>query len=151
MTRLFLVAALAVTGSALSARAGDAPIVPVSGGYPMAMPSSGYSAPVGETTVAENPHEVVGRRYGLLPFLRKGVFWKSNYGACASCEGDGLLARLGHRGAGGGGNAGPDFPGQGVPGIAQPGQPGGGMPGTLVFPYNPFIRSPRDYFMYEPK
>ncbi len=23
-------------------------------------------------------------------------------------------------------------------------------PGTLVFPFNPYIRSPRDYFMYEP-
>jgi hypothetical protein len=36
------------------------------------------------------------------------------------------------------------------------GYPGAGIPmqgdprGTLVFPNHPFVRSPRDYFMYEP-
>jgi len=28
---------------------------------------------------------------------------------------------------------------------------GEGTPGTLVFPQHPFVRSPRDYFMYEGK
>lgn len=35
------------------------------------------------------------------------------------------------------------------PGLGYPGTPGSQMPGTLVFPMNPFIRSPRDFFMYE--
>ena len=26
-----------------------------------------------------------------------------------------------------------------------------GVPGTLVFPQHPFVRSPRDFFMWEPK
>ena len=152
MTRFYsataLLAALAAGASA------QAPIQPASGvGYPSAMPSSGY-APPETAAVAADPYEVVGQRYGLLPFLRKGVFWKKNYGACASCEREGLLARLGHgglpgHGGHGGGDGGPAFPGEGVPGVPQPGQPGMGMPGTLVFPYNPYTRSPRDYFMYE--
>ena len=32
-------------------------------------------------------------------------------------------------------------------GYGQAGDPGG----TLVFPNHPFARSPRDFFMYEPK
>ena len=157
MMRFIPATALGVALTALAASAAEAPIVPVGAGYPTAMPSSNYAGPVGETVVS--PREVVGRRYGLMPLLRKGVFWKKNYGACESCEGEGLLARLGHGGlghgglghAGQGGGGDPGFPGQGVPGVPQPGQPGLGMPGTLVFPYNPFTRSPRDYFMYEKK
>ena len=37
------------------------------------------------------------------------------------------------------------------PGIGYPGTPGADMPGTLVFPNHPYARSPRDFFMYEPK
>lgn len=37
------------------------------------------------------------------------------------------------------------------PGIGYPGTPGSQMPGTLVFPNHPYARSPRDFFMYEPK
>ena len=68
-------------------------------------------------------------RYGVLPWLRKGFFFK-NTGGCAGC--------------------GPVAPvGAGVPGYPQMGQPGAGMPGTLVFPNHPFARSPRDFFMTE--
>ena len=37
------------------------------------------------------------------------------------------------------------------PGIGYPGTSGANMPGTLVFPNHPYARSPRDFFMYEPK
>jgi len=35
------------------------------------------------------------------------------------------------------------YPGAGIPQLGPP-------QGTLVFPNHPFVRSPRDYFMYEP-
>jgi hypothetical protein len=35
------------------------------------------------------------------------------------------------------------YPGAGIPQLGSP-------QGTLVFPNHPFVRSPRDYFMYEP-
>jgi hypothetical protein len=75
------------------------------------------------------PMDGVESRYGVLPWLRKGFFFKQT-GGCAGC---GVAAA----------------PGAGVPGYPQPGQPGMGMPGTLAFPNHPFARSPRDFFMYE--
>jgi hypothetical protein len=42
-------------------------------------------------------------------------------------------------------------PGTPPPGIGYPGTPGAQMPGTLVFPNHPYMRSPRDFFMWEPK
>ena len=84
-------------------------------------------------------------RYGVLPWLRKGFFFKSG-GGCAGC---GQQAQGGCGGVGQPG-CGPVAPvGAGVPGYPQQGQPGAGMPGTLVFPNHPFARSPRDFFMYE--
>ena len=76
------------------------------------------------------PPDGIESRYGVLPWLRKGFFWKPGAGGCAGC---GVPAQ----------------PGAGVPGYPQQGQPGAGMPGTLVFPQHPFARSPRDFFMYE--
>lgn len=67
--------------------------------------------------------------YGTHPFLRKLMFWKK----------DGVKSH-GHA------HTRPLPP----PNSALPGSPGVGMPGTLVFPYNPYVRSPRDFFMYEP-
>ena len=84
-------------------------------------------------------------RYGVLPWLRKGFFFKSG-GGCAGC---GQQAQGGCGGVGQPG-CGPIAPvGAGVPGYPQQGQPGAGMPGTLVFPNHPFARSPRDFFMTE--
>jgi hypothetical protein len=37
------------------------------------------------------------------------------------------------------------------PGIGYPGTPGAGMPGTLVFPHHQYVRSPRDFFMQDPR
>jgi len=34
------------------------------------------------------------------------------------------------------------YPGAGIPQLGNP-------QGTLVFPHHPFVRSPRDYFMYD--
>ncbi len=84
-------------------------------------------------------------RYGVLPWLRKGFFFKSG-GGCAGCgqQSQGGCGGVGQPGCG------PVAPvGAGVPGYPQQGQPGAGMPGTLVFPNHPFARSPRDFFMYE--
>jgi len=87
----------------------------------------------------------VEARYGVLPWLRKGFFFKQT-GGCAGC------GQQAQGGCGGVGQSpcGPVAPvGAGVPGYPQQGMPGAGMPGTLVFPNHPFARSPRDFFMYE--
>lgn len=62
--------------------------------------------------------------YGVNPVLRKLMWWKKD--DCASCGKHAVVA-----------------PPHGV-------GPGNQMPGTLVFPVNPYIRSPRDFFMTEP-
>lgn len=101
-------------------------------------------APTGVYTPA--PADGVEARYGVLPWLRKGFFFKHS-GGCAGC-GDGVAKSP----CGGPGQSpcGPaTAPGAGIPGYPQPGQPGAGMPGTLVFPQHPFARSPRDFFMWE--
>jgi len=102
---------------------------PLGGAVPVTMPYSGDSLP---SVGAEG-------KYGLLPFLRRGIFWRHNAGGCPGCDGGPRLA----------GSYGPTVPGAGIPGVPQPGQPGMGMPGTLVFPTHPFMRSPRDFFMTE--
>ncbi len=60
--------------------------------------------------------------YGPNPFLKKLMFWKKD--DCGS-TGKGCSKCQ-----------------------VTPPEP---MPGTLVFPFNPYMRSPRDFFMYEPK
>ena len=66
-----------------------------------------------------------GGMYGLNPGLRKAL--KTGPGGCNNC-----------------GN------GSGGPGYYGPYQQPPTMQGTLVFPNHPFVRSPRDFFMYEP-
>ena len=75
-------------------------------------------------------------RYGLLPGLRNLFHFKSK-SKSGSCN-DGNCGKAGCN-----------------PGYAA--GPGAGMAeyppvmqGTLVFPHHPFVRSPRDFFMYEP-
>ncbi|MFO0849038.1 MAG: hypothetical protein U0871_10870 [Gemmataceae bacterium] len=91
-------------------------------------------------------------KYGANSFLKRLMWWKKDDG-CDPC-GDGKKGklldklhgpRLGHHGCSGCGDQTPP------PGIGYPGTPGAQMPGTLVFPNHPFMRSPRDFFMYEPK
>ena len=99
------------------------------GGAPVA------ALPGPETIVGDSGVE---HRYGVLPWLRRNLSLKS-IGGCNGCG-------VGHHG---GGAVQLPPPGAGVPGYPQPGQPGMGMPGTLVFPQHPFVRSPRDFFMWE--
>ena len=74
-------------------------------------------------------------KYGWHPLLKiKNWFGKKK--TCDSCGKHG--PRLGgHSGYGSGAGYG--------------GLPADQMPGTLVFPNHPYARSPRDFFMYEPK
>ena len=75
-------------------------------------------------------------RYGFNPLFKKLMFWKAET-PCGSC---GLKAGCFGKNCAG-----------------QPGGPSGadfnpypnGVPGTRVFPYNPYIRSPRDWYMSE--
>lgn len=159
----FWLAAAAAAGMATGATAADpamAPVVPLNG----AVSSAPTTGAVVSGTEASYPVDPATQRFGLMPMLRKAVWWKPNYGACDSCEGPTARKLFGHKGLGHGGHAGHGglgghggpgggggygAPGAGVPGYPQPGQPGMGMPGTLAFPHHPFARSPRDFFMYD--
>ncbi len=116
-------------------------VVTAAGDAQAAGPLNGV-APTGVYTPAAS--DGVEARYGVLPWLRKGFFFKSG-GGCAGCG-----QQAGGCGGAGQPGCGPVAPvGAGVPGYPQQGQPGAGMPGTLVFPNHPFARSPRDFFMTE--
>lgn len=110
--------------------------------------AGGLSGTVTPATSLPGPEAISSdgpqHRYGLMPWLRKGIWWKQDAGACAGCGSGPQLGGMSH-----GGGAPMAMPGAGVPGYPQPGQPGMGMPGTLVFPQHPFVRSPRDFFMWE--
>jgi hypothetical protein len=88
-----------------------------------------------------------GGKYGTNPLLKRLMWWKKDDGD--PCGKGGRLKdklhgpRLGRHGCCGDGTP--------PPGIGYPGTPGAQMPGTLVFPNHPYMRSPRDFFMYEPK
>jgi hypothetical protein len=74
-------------------------------------------------------------KFGVAPFFRKLMFWKKD-NACGSCGR--FLGGLG------GGCKGGNCAGAGAGAAFNP-YPGG-VPGTLVFPYNPYVRSPRDWY-----
>lgn len=76
------------------------------------------------------PVSTVGQ-YGWNPIFKKVLWWKKDGCDGGACGGKGCADK------------GPPAPGSGLPG-----SPGASMPGTLVFPNHPYIRSPRDYFMY---
>lgn len=82
------------------------------------------------------------RKYGLLPFIRRLAFWKKD--DCGDDCGRGKI--IGGRAPASAWET-PLPP----PGIGYPGTPGHAMPGTLVFPNHPYSRSPRDFFLWEPK
>ena len=79
-------------------------------------------------------------RVGINPIFSRLFWWKK--AKCKHCGGlfgpranSGLGLGLGHgRGQGDGFNPYPN-----------------GVPGTLVFPQHPFVRSPRDFWMADPK
>ena len=141
MKRMILAAA-AAAGLAMSARAdfGGPAVPPPQPGQPMMSPQE---------------YQVQRDRYGLLPMLRKVVWWKSAEPA-APAQGSphpttGYVPGMYGPGMGHPGMA---HPGMGHPGMYGPGMGHPGMmgrpQGTLVFPHHPFARSPRDYFMWEP-
>lgn len=70
-------------------------------------------------------------KFGLNPLFRKLMFWKKD-NACGSCGR--MLGGCGAGGCGGG------YGGAGFNPYPN------GVPGTLVYPYNPYIRSPRDWY-----
>jgi hypothetical protein len=76
-------------------------------------------------------------KFGVNPLFKKLMFWKKDT-ACGTCGR--LLGR--------GGCLGNNCAGVGVGGAAFNPYPNG-VPGTLVYPYNPYIRSPRDWFMQD--
>ena len=88
-------------------------------------------------------------RYGMLPGLRKA--FRVGGAGCDSCHtGGGLFSKGGggcaNGNCGNGGNGG-GYGGGGYGGYPQyPPM----MQGTLVFPNHQYVRSPRDFFMYEP-
>lgn len=144
-----LVAVAGMTASAGVARAdwgGYAPPVGSNAGFQGPSPASAeFNAPntlmgLGAAHAGKAP-----QRYGLLPSLRK-VFRLDK--ECDPCN-DGKLGHFGSKikgagpfgGVGGGGGYGYAGEGYTNPPVMQ---------GTLVFPHHPYVRSPRDFFMYEP-
>ena len=144
MKRMWLALAAMAGVSVGTGRAdpgGYAPPGGASAGYQLPSASQEFSAPgtvmgLGAAAPGKGPD-----RYGLLPGLRKAFRVGDTCPSCG-CKGGHCSwchkGKIGHGGGGGGGY------GYGAP--ADPPV----MQGTLVFPHHPYVRSPRDYFMYEP-
>lgn len=148
MTRTWMAAVVGVAVAAGAARADW-------GGYNPPRPQQGPAAGPGEFT---SPNTLAGLghtqahkpadRYGLLPGLRK--LFHVGKGDCPDCGGKhGRGDGCGPGGCGPFGGGRPGGPGAGGYGPYGPGNPPGVMQGTLAFPHHPFVRSPRDFFMYE--
>lgn len=104
------------------------------GGMGMGMPPGGmqgmpYGPPPGASMA---PSGGGASPYGWNPMFKKVLWWKKDSSSPCGKNGKGCADA----------NAVP------APGSGLPGSPGASMPGTLVFPQNPYIRSPRDFFMY---
>lgn len=112
----------------------------VSAGVSLAEPGGPtFAAPppsMGMDGVPEESGPTVEDVYGCHPLLRKLCFWKKS---APPAHGKPIMGPYGQ------------LPGT-VPNHAPAGAgvPGSAMPGTLVFPHHPFVRSPRDYFMWQP-
>ncbi len=155
MKRLWsAVAAAAVLGAFTGTASADP------GGFTPPGPNSGYS-PAGPTASpgtlmgAFAPPDRAPERFGWNPIFRN-VF-KHNKSKCGpNCGQPGgdphdprnPLANPANWAAGGYGQGGPAYNPQGFPPGAN-GPNGPMMQGTLAFPNHPFVRSPRDYFMYD--
>ena len=140
MKRIIFAALIAVGCTAALASA-QAPIQQMNYGPLVGKTVSGSGGCVGCGTGVAAHGPVAGcpscgdKRFGLHPMFTRLMFWKRNT-PCGSCGG--IAGKLGCKG----GNC------AGVPtggGAAFNPYPNG-TPGTLVFPYNPYIRSPRDWF-----
>ena len=121
-------------------RGGQAPGGAMPGGY--AMPANHNAArPDTLVGVVTAPSERPPDRYGMLPGLRKLFSLDKGCSTCGECNGK-------HRGGCPSGGCGPFGHGS-YGGPAMMGPPPANQ-GTLVFPHHPYVRSPRDFFMYEP-
>ena len=146
MKRMMIAAAAALgvfAGSASADPGGYAPPGPAAGGAsagPIGAPGTLFGPGMDSGTAPD--------RFGFHPLIKK-LFHK---GGCSSCGGGqdcgkNPLRNPGNWGAGGYGQNGPAYnPGGFPPGAYGPNVP---MQGTLVFPHQPFVRSPRDYFMLD--
>lgn len=165
MLMALAVAGIAAAGSARADWGGYGPPSP-QGGYPVA--ASSFNDPNTLLGLGASAPGHVPDRYGLMPSLKKafhvgdgcttcggkkpllGLFSR---GGCSTCGDPGKGQFLGH--GGGFGHGGYGYGGAGYGGgYGGPGYGGAANPtmmqGTLVFPHHTFVRSPRDYFMYEP-
>ncbi len=108
---------------------------------------AGYPAPAPQTTGPSDtligamtaPATRPPERYGLLPGLRK--LFSLDKG-CSECGGK--------HGGGGCPNGGCGPFGRGTYTGGGAGMYPPANQGTLVFPHHPYVRAPRDFFMYEP-
>jgi hypothetical protein len=135
------VACLAYSGSARADWGGYGTPAPGASNVPTGVQSE-FNSPGTLTGFAHAQANKSPDRYGLLPGLRKAFHLdKSSCSTCGDSKGGplglGLLNKGGTcHGCKGGYDAYPQYPPV--------------MQGTLVFPNHTFVRSPRDYFMYEP-
>ena len=118
-----------------------APAGPVGFGGYAAAPMGGGCGEGGCGNVGGGGCRECDPRFGVNPFFKRLLFWRraSNCNSCGRVLGGGRGNNCAGQptgaaglGAGAGANPYPD-----------------GVPGTLVYPYNPYIRSPRDWFMTE--
>ena len=79
-----------------------------------------WNQPPAPSTQGPAPQSTAGM-YGWNPCFKSLIWWKKDSGPS----------------------------GCGPKGCGPQGYTGAAMPGTLVFPQNPYIRSPRDFFMYD--
>jgi hypothetical protein len=130
---LLAVAALGLAASAVRADwGGPAPAPGHSAQGGGAMPLPGFNTPNTLLGPGEPSNGVAPDPYGLHPKLKK--LFRLNGKSPAS-----YYPQMGYT------QNGPAYNPTGYPpGTYGPAQ------GTLVFPNHPFIRAPRDYFMYEP-
>ncbi|QDU20369.1 hypothetical protein [Urbifossiella limnaea] len=160
MKRILLALAVAaLSATAASADPGGfAPPAPRGGQQaPGGQMPGGYAMPANHNAPAAAPTTLMGAmsapaerppdRYGLLPGLRNLFSLNKGCSTCGECNGK-------HRGGCPSGGCGPFGHGSytGGPGVGGHGAPNpyAANQGTLVFPHHPFVRSPRDFFMYEP-
>jgi len=131
MTKIWTATAVA----AALATAGTGSAEP--GGPTFAPPAQEMTVPGGPEASGPTTEDV----YGTHPAIRKLFFWKKSTPVTS-------LPSHKHQPLGPyGPQGGPLVPNHAPAGA---GVPAAGVPGTLVFPVNPYVRSPRDYFMYEP-
>lgn len=146
-----LAAVAGMAAAAGSARADWGGFSPPTGSQGMPLPMAtpaGFNAPgtlmgMGAPVPGHAPDP-----YGVHPALRRSLRLNDSCNTCGHRglfghkDGGGLFGHggFGHGGLGHGGGGGYGY-GPQYPPVMQ---------GTLVFPNHPFVRSPRDFFMYEP-